>query len=71
MVSPVKDFSLSVDALMITNLLQNSRCHSTVAKQDLHLPTSSLLIQPSTLAMNFVIFDMLPTSRFSDDCFPI
>ena len=56
---------------IITNLLQNSRCHSTVAKQDLHLPTSSLLIQPSTLAMNFVIFDMLPTSRFSDDCFPI
>ena len=29
---------------MITNLLHNSRCHSTVAKQDLHLPTSSLLI---------------------------
>ena len=56
---------------MITNLLHNSRCHCTVAKQDLHLPTSSLLIQPSTLAMNFVIFDMLPTSRFSDDCFPI
>ena len=49
---------------MITNLLHNSRCHSTVAKQDLHLPTSSLLIQPSTPAMNFVIFDMLPTSRF-------
>ena len=41
---------------MITNLLHNSRCHCTVAKQDLHLPTSSLLIQPSTLAMNFVIF---------------
>ena len=34
---------------MITNLLHNSRCHSTVAKQDLHLPTSSLLIQPFIL----------------------
>ena len=41
-----------------------------VVKQDSHWTTSSLLLQPSTPAMNFVIYDVLPTSRFAEDCFP-
>ena len=41
-----------------------------VVKPDSHWTTSSLLLQPSTPAKNFVIFQVLPTSRFAEDCFP-
>lgn len=42
----------------------------TVINQDLHLTTSSLLLQPSMSAMNFMMLLRASTSRFTDDSFP-
>ena len=38
------------------NPAANFKVLFTVAKQDSHLTMSSLFLQPSTLAMNFVLF---------------
>ena len=54
MVFSVKDFRLL--SMNDNKSAEDFKVSFMVVKQDSHLTTSSLLLQPSMIAMNFVIF---------------